>query len=115
MASDTVVIHINRGILTAAFKDDPSLSQRVILFGGGEAVTWSNVILSKRSPLTPVLRAGVTRLSEAGVLTRLQYDWEGRGVPNSDEMGKEVRGIFRSVFYWLNFIIFKFYVHYVCN
>ena len=45
----------------------------------------------------------MAKLAEAGVLTRLQYDWEGRGVPNSDEVGEEVRGIFRSVFYWLNF------------
>ena len=49
------------------------------------------MILTKRSPLSPVFRAGVAKLAEAGVLTRLQYDWEGRGVPTVDDMGKEVR------------------------
>ena len=90
MKTQRVVIHVSYGTLKSAFLTNPSLSQKVIVFGFGESSVWPCIIFQKHSPFTKMFRRAVLQLRESGVISRLQTQWEGKDVP---EVPTDVRNV----------------------
>ena len=86
-----VAIHVNEGILNAAFKADRNLDQRVSIVEKYPMI-WDNIILRKNSPLRPMFHDLTTRLREDGVIWRFKFKWEGPGFPENKESDAMVRG-----------------------
>ena len=85
------VIFINKGILTSAFKMDPFLSQKVIMFANNEQAVWANTIFPKHSPLKAMFSKGLKTLRESGLMYKLQSKWEGLSIPTEKHDSTEAR------------------------
>ncbi len=77
-------LHINEGILRAAFKLNPDLHQEVSVISR-YPMLWQSVIFPKDSPLVPIFERATTLLREGGAIKRLQFDWEGRNLPTKSD------------------------------
>lgn len=83
------VIHINYGILTAAFAKYPDIKMKIETFGRIPNA-WDCIALAKHSPLKLYLGTLIAELREDGIIQQLRSLWEGRGIPANPSDPAEV-------------------------
>jgi hypothetical protein len=89
MKNDRTVFHVQYGLLTSVFKADPFKSQNIETFGKGP-FEFYNIIFTKNSPLTPMFWLASRELMQFGVLGRLLANWQGKSIPQTHTVDKQV-------------------------
>ncbi|TRY77456.1 hypothetical protein TCAL_08548 [Tigriopus californicus] len=104
MEEEYIVILADFSVLQSSFQMNLDFKAHIEILGTMRE-SWTNVILKKHSPLSPIVRKGLNSLRDYAVMEKTRAKWIGQGVPKSTEISAYTLGLGQTLLVYLTTLI----------